>query len=157
MFADLQNNELLYRKTIEISKEQSTTPRFVYTHLLMPHFPYYFNSKGESNKIDNLMPQNLTNGFLYLEYLKYVNTKVLNLLSSITHSDKDAIIILLSDHGYRYTANIENSFSNLSAIYDPKKRIREYYQTISNVNIFPILFNDLFHANLPLLEDKCFR
>jgi hypothetical protein len=157
MLADLNNNDLLYEKTIEQSARKSARPRFVYTHLLMPHFPYYYNSQGHLNKMNDLRPQNLTNDSLYLEYLKYVNGKALNLMKDIVHSNKDAIVVLVSDHGYRYTKNAAIGFSNLSAIYDRKKRISRYHQSISNVNIFPVLFNDLFQANLPFLEDKHFR
>lgn len=157
IFTDLHNNELLYEKTSEQAAQQSSQPKFVYTHLMMPHFPYYYNSRGDLNDINSIEPKNMTNDSLYLEYLQYVNGQVLNLMKRIISSDENAIIILLSDHGYRYAKNDSLKTSNLSALYDPQKKITGYYQNISNVNIFRVLFNDLFKADLPLLPDKHFN
>jgi Sulfatase len=156
IFADLKNNKLLYKKTIEQSAIKASVPRFIYTHLLMPHFPYYYNVKGQLNDITSIGPENIGDDSLYLEYLQYTNGKVLNLLSEIIRSNSKAIVILLSDHGYRYTKDRSESLSNLSAIYDPERKIPDYYQEISNINIFRVVFNDLFHAGLPLLNDRHF-
>lgn len=153
---DFRNNELLYEKTFKQSEVFTTQPLFIYTHLLMPHFPYYFNAKGELNDEESLGPENLRNKNLYLAYLQFVNGKVLNLLKQIIQNDKKAVILLLSDHGYRYANDGKLMFSNLSAIYDSESRIRNYTTSISNVNVFRVLFNDLFKTNIPLLPSKNF-
>ncbi|HEU0110529.1 MAG TPA: hypothetical protein VFQ73_06605, partial [Flavisolibacter sp.] len=65
-----------------------------------------------------------------------------------------AIIMLLSDHGYRYASNAENYYSNLAAIYRPDGVYGSYYDSISNVNQFRVLFNQYFHQNFEILPDR---
>jgi hypothetical protein len=156
MMKDYYNNDLLYRITMQQAGLPSLQPKFVYTHLLMPHFPYYFNAKGNMNSWDQIAPENMTNKTLYLGYLQYVNGKVLSLLNAITTADKNAIILLLSDHGYRYAGDGDYVFSNLMAVYNSKKTVNSNLPE-TNVNVFRSLFNDLFKTQLPLLPDKHFR
>jgi hypothetical protein len=156
MLKDFHNNELLYRKTVQQASQSSSQPKFVYTHLLMPHFPYYFNAKGVVNSWEQISPESMSNEKLYLGYLQYVNEKILSLLNVIISSDKDAVILLLSDHGYRYANDGDLVFSNLMAVYNSKKKEHSTLAD-SNVNVFRVLFNDLFETQFPLLPDKHFR
>lgn len=154
---DYYSNELLYDRTTAQAIKHSGIPKFVYTHLLMPHFPYYFNSDGKLNSIEKLGPENLKNKTLYLEYLQYANTKILDLLNKLISEDKNAIVVLLSDHGYRYANDGNMIYSNLLAIYDKQHYILDIESLHSNVNVFRLLFNSLFKTNLKLLPDKNFK
>jgi hypothetical protein len=154
---DYYSNELLYDRTTAQAIKLSGIPKFVYTHLLMPHFPYYFNSDGKLNSIEKLGPENLNNKTLYLGYLQYANNKILDLLNKLISGDKNAIILLLSDHGYRYANDGNMIYSNLLAIYDKQHYIRDIESLHSNVNVFRLLFNSLFKTNLKLLPDKKFK
>jgi hypothetical protein len=118
VYTDFRNNEKLFELTKAIIRENTVKPRFVYTHLLMPHFPYYFNEEGKINAVNQLSPDKLNDKSLYLGYLKYSTSRILHLLNEIEIHDKNAIVVLLSDHGFRYGKNSE-VFSNLSAIYVP--------------------------------------
>ena len=157
LMKDYYNNELVYNRTIEQVSETLSKPKFVYTHLLMPHFPYYFNSRGKLNSMDKLSPENLNNKYLYLEYLKYVNDKLLTLISKIISTDKQSIILLISDHGYRYSNDGNLIFSNLFAIYDNQHHFVKLDPDLTNVNAFRILFNSLFQTNLKILPNHYFK
>jgi hypothetical protein len=157
MMKDYYNNELLYDRTLRQTVVSYSKPKFVYTHLLMPHFPYYFNANGDLNGMDKISPENMDNEHLYLEYLQYANGKILTLLNKIIREDKNSIILLLSDHGYRYAGDGNLIFSNLSAIYDNQLRIKDYAASVTNVKVFRVLFNNLFQTQLQLLPNKSFK
>jgi hypothetical protein len=155
VFADLRNNEKIYERTIEISKRRTEAPRFIYSHLLMPHFPYYYNSTGVLNPFSELLPNNLYNETLYLEYLKYCNKRILNLVISILkYSKEPPVILLIGDHGFRKDNNYNTRYSNLAAVYLPDGKYSAYRKDLSNVNQFPVLFNTILNQNFPLSEDK---
>ena len=60
----------------------------------------------------------------YLEQLKFASKKTLEIIDSIQERSSENIIIIISDHGYRYYINWENptvddyirGFNNLSCI-----------------------------------------
>ena len=155
VYNDLENNLLLYNKTKADANIRSNKPKFIYTHLMMPHFPYYFNETGQLNQLADLRYDQLKRKDLYLGYLKYCNRQVLSLVHHIKKATQGkAIIMLLSDHGYRYASNAENYYSNLAAIYRPDGVYGSYYDSISNVNQFRVLFNQYFHQNFEILPDR---
>ena len=39
-------NDKIFELTREIADRQASSPRFIYSHFIMPHYPYYFDSKG---------------------------------------------------------------------------------------------------------------
>src|ERR1043166_418021 len=47
-YSNLYNNNNIYELTREIAKEKSASPKFVYSHLMMPHYPYYFDKDGKA-------------------------------------------------------------------------------------------------------------
>jgi hypothetical protein len=155
IYSDMYNNDLLYQKTLETASIANEKPKFVYTHLMMPHFPYYYNEHGQLNPIESIGPESLNNSKLYFSYLKGVNKKIILLINDILQtSPKPPVVLLLSDHGYRDIIKDSSLyFSNLSAVYLPSKSYSSYYPTISNVNQFRVLFNTLFNQRFSLLPD----
>ncbi|MES1223758.1 MAG: hypothetical protein ABUT20_50145, partial [Bacteroidota bacterium] len=45
-----EGNDYEINETLSETKSQSTRPKFVYTHLMMPHAPYIFDSTGKENE-----------------------------------------------------------------------------------------------------------
>ena len=92
---------------------------------MIPHHPYYFDSNGDSLPLKKLLLFKNTNSDDYIEYLKYGNKKILQLVDQIlANSPTPPVIMLLSDHGFRHPAkNIDRKydFMNLNAIYLPGK------------------------------------
>ncbi len=153
-------NQQLYNKTISTTDDKTTKPKFVYTHLVMPHNPYYFTKEGKAVPVSELEDKNAFNIERYVEYLQYTNTKLLSLVDTILlNSKKPPIIILMSDHGFREFPNLEavdskNFFINLSAVYLPDRNYSSFYDSMSNVNIFRTIFNKEFNQRFPLLKDS---
>ena len=55
---EVQKTEHLYQKTLEIVNISSNRPRFIYTHLMMPHYPYYLDSAGNFNYYNSITEEN---------------------------------------------------------------------------------------------------
>jgi hypothetical protein len=151
-------NERLYDNLIKESKQSSKKPRFVYTHLMMPHYPYYFDSKGNPYPLEVLTEGNQIREKEYIEYLQYCNGKFIQLLDAIlANSKKLPVIIFMGDHGWRHfieKVDHQYYFMNLASIYLPDKNYTPFYDGMSNVNIFRTLLNSQFHQKLPLLKDS---
>lgn len=155
VFSDLKNNENIYDRTIEAAEKKSGSPRFIYSHLLMPHFPYYYNNSGVLNPFSLLTSGNLYNDSLYLGYLRYCNKYISDLIVSIQKkSQKPPVILLISDHGYRKGNNYDTRYFNLSAVYLPDGNYSGYRNNLSNINQFPVLFNRILNQKIPLRKDK---
>ena len=152
-----ENNEKLFREAIKQSNIKSKEPRFIYTHLYMPHLPFFFDRYG-NQRADSLLVQEAKqlNPANYVEYIPYVNSKIRELVDTIqknTHSS--AVIILLGDHGFRKGGDSSiDIFRNLNATFFPDKLHSQLYDSMSNVNYFRTMFNTLFNQQFPLLKDS---
>lgn len=163
-YADLYNNETIYNLTKTIASQKISTAKFVYAHLVMPHYRYYFDSAGNKTPAEKIVNDNYcADKNAYLEYLKYSNGKLLTLIDHIKSSSKNPpIIILMSDHGYHQFLNEDDIksvnkkyyFMTLNAVYFPDQNYSQYYDSLSNVNQFRIIFNSQFGQALPLLKDS---
>jgi hypothetical protein len=158
-YRELHNNTKLYDLTMKLSSSQHHQPRFVYTHLMMPHYPYYFDRNGQPMDPKRILPEiNNRNRKDYVEYLQYTNNKILQLADHILHnSSTPPVLIIMSDHGFRHfseTVRQEYHFMNLNAVYLPQKNYNAFYDGFTNVNQFRVVFNSLFNANYAALKDS---
>ena len=157
-YDNLHFNDEMMDLTAKIAAEKVDEPKFVYTHLMMPHFPYYFDSKGNPMPIEKLGNMNRVNANDYIEYLKYGNERLLELIDNIlAGSVTPPLIIVLSDHGIRHPekqADPAYDFINLNAVYFPDGDYSRFYDNISNVNQFRLIFNQYFGQRLPMLKDS---
>jgi|GEM_PF-222142 len=156
---DRMNTDFL-DSTLRESAKRSPTPRFVYMHVLMPHFYFIFDSLQHRRTLSDIRsrPSLQWDPERYLEYLPYVNARIREVVTSIKeHSQGKAVILFLSDHGYRYyptDAVQPYFFNNQNAVYLPHRDYSGFYDSITNVNEFRVVFDKLFHLNLPLLKDS---
>ena len=159
-FADDQAAGLiyLYDKTKEESTKSPASPRFIYTHLMMPHYPYLFDKNGNKTTPEMALEGNQSNQKAYIEYLQYANNKFVKLIDDILKNSKDPpIIILMGDHGFRqFVQDVDHNyyFMNFNAVYLPDKNYAPFYKGMSAVNEFRILFNTQFNQRFPLLKDS---
>lgn len=153
------NNEQMMNATLSDARKKQDKPTFTYLHLMMPHGPFIFDSTGKRmppfTEVKNIDKQYIDEAFL--QYLVYTNKRIstfLNELKAATGSK--AVIILMSDHGYQVAGRKERSlaYQNLNAVYIPDKRYEGWYNGMTNVNQFRVLFNTLFHQSLPMLKDS---
>ena len=159
-FGNMQLNGLdyLFKETESEALKKTNQPRFVYTHLMMPHYPYLFNKDGIRTAPDLVLEGSQIRQKDYIEYLQYSNNRFLELIDSILkNSSKPPVIILMGDHGFRhFSTNVphEYYFMNFNAVYIPSKNYSQFYNGASGVNQLRILFNTLFDQHLPLLKDS---
>ncbi len=129
--------------------------KFVYAHLLVTHDPFVFKADGSFN------PTRKINGEEYVESAQFIDSVLPDILAEIiAKSDKPPIIIVMGDHGAIVKGRpIEERMMNLFAIYlqgqDPAAA--GFYENVSLVNVFRLLFNDLFDANYGLLDDRSYE
>ena len=134
----------------------NTKPRFVYTHIEIPHSPFSFDSNGVRFKVPvELSPEK--DKANYIGHLVYSNRFVKELVSEVFEKAKRPFVIVLQgDHGFRFFDNTkrEMEFDNLSAFYFYNQDYRLLYDGMSNINTFNIVLNTFFHADLPLKKDS---
>lgn len=93
----------------------------------------------------------------FLQYQVYTNKRIGAFIEQLKKETNDkAVILLMSDHGYQPAGKMRRSltYQNLNAVYLPGGQYTGWYNGMTNVNQFRILFNTLFHQRLPLLKDS---
>jgi hypothetical protein len=138
---------------------KNKSPQFVYAHFLIPHQPYFFDSVGREQNIANLENDSvLRNKSLFISYLKYANKKIAAFTDMIVANDSSAIIVIMSDHGFRDYNSTKDyepyNFDNFCAIRYTASQPPASAAEISNVNLFRYIFNEYFYQHLPYLENK---
>jgi len=133
-------------------------PKFVYTHLFIPHHPFYFDRYGKEIPLEKLTDSFTMNKPAYIDYLIYSNKKLLELIDHIKASSATPpVIILISDHGFRQLpadTDHKYQFMNLNAVFLPNGDYSGFYEGMSNVNEFRVILNSQFGQRLPLLKDS---
>lgn len=168
---NLDRENMIYPKILkEISQDTVSSPKFVYYHSMLCHYPFYFDEKGEKSEIvigrnpnlievknwatilnknakfNNNSPidtnlYTFRNKILdrmwstdYINHIKITNNRSISLINSIFLSKRESLIILMSDHGFRFLSPnkksniIEESFENICHVYYPDKN----YQIIND-------------------------
>lgn len=135
---------------------KASPPHFTYSHIIMPHEPYYTDSVGKL--LDRTLAAKENNELLFINYLKYTNLKIKEIVSHLQATEPNSIVILMSDHGYREyvkSKELPLKFDNLMAIHLPDSNYGIIKNLKTNVNLFRVLLNQYFNQNLPLLRDSC--
>jgi hypothetical protein len=158
LYLAFNSNKRAIDSTRSIINTRRERPKFVYTHLIMPHFPYYFDSTGKERKLEELGLGMELNIKKYIEYVHYTNRLLLDLTEKIrAHSSKPPVIILVSDHGFReYPDPVDPKyhFINQMSVHLPGGDSASFYNGISNVNLFRMIFNKVLNQKFPLLKDS---
>ncbi len=154
-----RNNKFIEKKLLENKPNPNLPPQFIYAHFNMPHPPIYYDSIGNYLPIETFFKEdNYFDKSKFLAQLKYTNSKIKNLVTTICTNDPAAIVIVMSDHGYRgykNTSIIEPLlFDNICAVHLPDKNYMNVKGKWSNVNFFRYLFNCEFNQKIPFLSDS---
>jgi hypothetical protein len=156
-YANRQNNKTLLELTATIASKKTADPKFVLTHVMMPHYPYYFDKDGGEFPFETLTEGNQYNQHNYIEYLQYSNKKLLELIDTISkNSTSPPVIILMGDHGFRHfdkQVDTKYFFCNLVAVHLPGKNYSAFNDNLTNVNLLRTMLNTTFHQQLPYLKD----
>jgi hypothetical protein len=126
---------------------------------MMPHSPALYDSTGKETNINfydsTVSKEELDNA--YLQYLIYTNKVISGLVDQIQERTKrKAVIILMSDHGYRGILNdgVSSSNNNFISVFLPSGNYANFYDSITNVNLFRSTLNSLFKVDMALLKDS---
>jgi hypothetical protein len=149
------NNEKIIEAMISESRKDPAAPRFIYGHIEMPHPPFYYENGREKSKQELLAENDTITVSSYLGYLPQTNLVVKKIVTSILdNTKKPVVIILLGDHGFRVDQPKDYHFRNLNAVYTSSGDYTGFYENMTNINEFRVLFNNLFRASFPLMKDS---
>lgn len=162
---------------IGLAAEPSEQPRFVFTHVLLPHAPLYVNRECRINPQPSLAglaigSRSFPEGELldlrraaYTEQIECVNDRLLAFLHALG-ADPDAVIMLTGDHGPDSLGQISKSpehwteldlqerFSIFSAYRVPADCRDRVYPEITLVNSFRVVLSCISGNDVPLLPDQ---
>ncbi len=143
-------------------------PNFVFAYFYGLHPPFVFGQKGKEIKAFQAV-EGIKNSEewkkLYLNQLQFYNSKLEGLISRILAKSRvPPIIILQSDHGIQFSVCSPDNFKeciqermrNFNAYYLPSGGDKLFYDSITPVNSFRLIFKHYFGAKIDLLSDSCY-
>ena len=150
-----------------------TGPKFVFAHLLIPHPPFVLGSSGDP--VEPGLPFRAADGdqFLgsaadytagYRNQVAFANEVVLEFLDRLDYYGKPTVVVIQGDHGPGLRLDWKDPdrtdkwerHSILYAIRADGLDTSSLDDSISPVNTFRLLFNHLFNAHYPLLQNQSF-
>jgi hypothetical protein len=147
-----RNNQKIIAETVKETSTNSAKPKFVYSHIEMPHQPFYFDKNGRERSVEEMIKIDITS---YLDYLPRTNEVIKKIVNNIfDHSRRPFVIVLMGDHGFREGQTKDFQFKNLNAVYLSSGNYLGFYDSITNVNEYRVLFNNLFHSSLTMKKDS---
>ena len=147
-------------KTIGNNKDE---PIFAFVHMLIPHPPNVFGPNGEAIIPGNPISSEIWDEKIaYIDQVKFVNKEIVKVVEKILDENEKSIIIIQSDHGSGFDVDWKNPdesmvlqrLSILNAYYVPEISENQFYENITPVNSFRIIFNDYFNGSYKILEDR---
>jgi len=145
--------------------EYSEKPVFVFAHIMVPHAPYIFGPNGEDMSSESFeMESSGKDKEGYLNQAKFAEKTIVELVKKIRASDKQAIIMIMSDSGSDSTLDwnnpndesIRERFGNFNTYYFPDGGNEILYDGMSPVNTFRKLLNFYFNEDYEILEDRSY-
>ncbi len=137
-------------------------PIFVQAHILSPHNPYVFDAEGNPYEpttefaLDETGQSNQeTRRREYIAQLQGLNGFIEREIDLIlAESTSPPVIVIISDHGPPASLTTEaGRLANLCMLHLPGIEPDQIPQDLHLVNLFRLLFNLYFEAELPMLDD----
>ena len=111
-------------------REPAPPGTFVFAHLMVPHPPFVFESDGSSRPLPSCFPTTCSlwkswpgvfddpEAYIsgYVPQLEYTNTQLLRVADALP---EDAVVVLMGDHGSRFSADVSEHFRILLAVRTP--------------------------------------
>jgi hypothetical protein len=149
-------------------------PKFVFAHIILPHPPFVFSSDGSPldpkyafsfNDASDYPESSEEYRRQYVEQAQFLNSRLEPIIDAILqNSEEPPIIILQADHGPGMLTDFASAkntclaerFSTFSAYYLPGMDPNKIPDDITPVNLFRIIFDEYYGAQLPLLENALY-
>lgn len=157
-----------------INKNNSS--QFVYFHSLLTHAPFILDStmygslkvatKFEPKSIEKVLYGDSINLSIddkivcrtwrqsYINHLRLANSLIIKTIKQIQHQDKNAIIVLMSDHGSRflcdkgYNIAFNEGFQNIAYVYFPNKSYKGISKKLNPTELLKIVQDKVLTENL---------
>ncbi|HMO33223.1 MAG TPA: hypothetical protein PKE63_02395 [Lacibacter sp.] len=156
---DLKTIDRAFEKTGEaIRRSDTIKPALVYTHLLIPHEGFKFDSLGNRLQWKKDMMKGEDYNPQFISQLVYCRKKILELATTILNSGKrHSVIIFQGDHGIREPEGLGREdlvFEVLNAMYLPGQQPATISSGFYTPNTFRVIANLYFGQTFPLLEKQ---
>lgn len=142
--------------------KEGAAPLFTFAHVACPHEPYVYDRHGP---LEEPIPPAEATAADYVEQIRYLNRRVLELIDAIDRtSGRGAVVLLQADHGSDFggmpetpnQAQLHERMAIFSAYRFPPRVQEHLYPTMTPVNAFRVLLAGLWGDDLPLLKDRSF-
>ena len=143
---------------------QSSGPKYVFSHVYVPHPPFLFGPNGENvipdhREISGLQSWENTQG--YINQLIYATNQVSIVIKNILKNDPNAIIIVQGDTGTstgtdRTTTTMKDIYQTHSILYAVRIPDVNDFESMMPVNTYRIIFNNYFNMNYEYLEQHSY-
>jgi hypothetical protein len=173
---DLHRERILYAFEHLPDAAQLKHPAFVFCHILSPHPPFVFGALGEKTEPQGYFTMTEGGTFQtvdidkvrreyvekYRAQLQFINAKTKTAIERIlAASPQPPVIILQADHGPGSVLNwndpepgeLSERFAILNAYHIPETA-KSPVESLSPVNSFRFLFDQLFKSDFGLLPDR---
>jgi hypothetical protein len=147
---------------------ESDKPKFVFAHIVAPHPPFVFAADG--SPVTPTVPFTLRFTFDagdptqsdyvkgYRDQVLFVNGQLEEVINTILADSKTPpVIVLMGDHGPDSNSGrvnyVQERMTNLLAYHLPTGS-EGLYPSVTPVNSFRIIFNQIFGGQYPILEDR---
>ena len=174
---DFHRKRILHTFERLVTLSESDKPVFAFAHIVAPHPPFVFDRNGKG--INPQMSFTIMDGDHYrkkltdekeyitgyTEQLIFVNRRLRATIDGIlSRSKHPPVIILQSDHGPGFKLNWDNPdldcfserLSIFSAYHLPGSDYSNFYEEMTPVNTFRMVFNEYFGTDLKLLPDESY-
>lgn len=160
--------ETEFRQLAEIAAERSDRPKFVWGHLPTPHAPWFYNADGSPRTVldvEKTWAETPANTGLdqrtlmdsYAGQVAWVDRQVVETIDRIVASSaRPPVIVVFGDHGSWIGSDdgdFRLRFLPLFAARMPDGS-KPFPDDIQLVNLFPVLFNELFGDHVPLVAES---
>lgn len=138
------------------NKQKGEQPKFVYAHLMTPHWPYHFDRNGNITTGEKLRGQ-WNNKDKYLDQLIYTNYLITDVINTIlSNYETLPIIIIQGDHGFRLLDGNDKdreAHTIFNAYYLPGINKKKLCNATTPANSFRLIFNKYFGTSYVLLAE----
>lgn len=162
--------ESTFRHIEAAAADGRSDPTFLFAHVMSPHTPIVFDRDGGPPEVrgsagceyqfainaETIGLDDTDYGHAMADQVHYLNTKTIAAIDQILAASPDAVVIVFSDHGARFTPEpSEEWFHSFFAARTPGHD-RLFGDDARPIEIFPTLFSAYFGQSYPEAEDRSF-